>query len=69
MAALADPLHHRTEHEDPGGLDETRPEREAGEQRRPDTNPGEDPDHLPGLSVLSGDVGGRFLHPLLSLLS
>ena len=69
MAALTDPLHHRTEHEDPGGLDETRPEREAGEQRRPDTNPGEDPDHLPRLPVLSSDVGGGFLHTLLSLPS
>ena len=47
MAALTDPLHHRTEHEDPGGLDQTQSEGETGERRRSDTNPGEDPHHLP----------------------
>ena len=67
MVTFIDPLHYWAEHEDPGGLAETRPEGEDREQRRSDANPGEDPPHLPGLSVLRSDVGGRILHPLLSL--
>ena len=69
MAALTDPLHYWTEHEDPGGLDQAQPEGEDGEQGRSDTEPGQDPHHLPGLSVLSGDVGRRILQSLLSLPS
>ena len=69
MAALTDPLHYWTEHEDPGGPDQAQPQGAAGEQRRCHTLPGEDHHHLPGLPVLSGDVGGRVLHPLLSLPS
>ena len=67
MAAFTDPLHYWTDDEDPGGFAKTQPEGEDGEKRRSDTNPGEERHHLPGLPVLSGDVGGRFLHPLLPL--
>ena len=64
MASCPHPIRHRAHHQDPGGPGQALAEGKGGDGCRASS---QDRPHLPGLPLLRGDVGGRFLLSLLAV--